>query len=441
MSVCLRLFLLAVAGGFFSCSTYVYAQDVKSAVRSALESHPTIDGAQASLSAAEHGKDAEISNYYPEISLGLTGGRVYQDNATSRGLSVTRGAAYSGYGEANVKMRQMMFDGKETVNRVGSADARMKSREFMLMDMEEKVTLRAVQGYVEVLRIRAAMDILSRQSESINDYETRITDMVVQGVADEAELQQARDVSMVIDSAWADYEGQLHSAQAAYAEVTGEMPDKDMSEPFSLSSFIDENIQVAVSSSLASIPSLRAAQMDSKAARHDMKAVHGQMYPDVDGELSYLKTDKDDIVGGESKDARAVVRLNWSFSTGGGGFSATRQKKYEFIEAAAKRDALRREIERDIYQAYANYRTFKRKQNLATDRVALNEKLFAAYETQFEGARINLLGLMRAESQLYRALLDESDNKYYLMSSQAGVLASVGTLKQVILNSENGGVH
>ncbi|MCK5375149.1 MAG: TolC family protein, partial [Alphaproteobacteria bacterium] len=95
----------------------VHAQSVREAVVYALESNPAIEGARAACEVTRYEKKAEFSHYLPELNASFTAGRIYQDNATSRGLNVTRGAAYSGYGEGSIALRQMLFDGLETGNR------------------------------------------------------------------------------------------------------------------------------------------------------------------------------------------------------------------------------------------------------------------------------------------------------------------------------------
>ncbi len=438
MRIKLGLMFVSILACACSIPLDASAQNLREAVVFALENHPSVEGARLGYTAAEHGKNATFSGFFPEISIGVTAGRTFQDNATSRGLAVTRGAAYSGLGEGNITMRQMLFDGFEVRNRVRSAEARMRSLDYTLMDVEGLVTLRVVQSYVDILRIHHALRILSEQSTSIKDYEERITDMVSEGVSDEVELQQARDVAMIIDGVRSEYDGQLISARAMYAEAAGQKFMDGADHTFvSLASFIPDDAAVAVALSKENHPALQSARMDSKAARHDMRAEHARMYPDINGELSYAKTDKKDVIGGETEDARAVIRMSWNFSTGGKEFSSVRQKRYEHYEMAAKYEALEREIERDIYQAYANYNTLERKVALAIDRVDLNEKLMAAYDAKFEGARISLLGLMRAQSQLFNARLAEIDNKYYLLSAEYGVLASLGTLKDILVSEKD----
>lgn len=424
-SVCLSL-----------CASLCHAQDLEAALASALDHHPSIIGAQAGVNAAEYGRDAAVSGYYPEVSVSATGGRIYQDNSTSRGLVNERGAAYSGYGDGHISMRQMVFDGMETQNKVDAAQAREDSRKYALMDMKEQITLRVAQSYIDILRIRGALDILAQQAKNIGDYEARIAEMVVDGVADEAEMQQARDVSMIIENVRAEYDGQLIAARAAYAEVVGEMPSDLMPVPKSLYTYIDGNIDDVVNKAVENHPLLQSARMDSRAARNDMKAVQGQAYPDIAGELSYSKNDKKDVIGGESKDMRAVVHVNWGFSTGGKELATLRQKRYEHYELAAKRDEVAGQVKRDIYGAYATYRTFQRKLEISEGRVDLNEKLLSAYEAQFEGSRINLLGLMKAESQLFGARLDLNDNVYNCLIAEYSVLAAMGMLKDNILMAQ-----
>ena len=410
------------------------ADSLRDVVAETLSSHPAISGALQGQEAAEHGRDAEVSNYYPEINAGLVGGRVYQDNSTSRGLVTERGAAYSGYGEGNIALRQMLFDGLETTNRVRAADARIESEMYSLVEIEEEVISDVVNSYVEVMRLRSALSLLGKHADLVRDYLNRIVGMVEEGVADEAQLQQARDVSMVVDSLVADYEGRLYSANATYFEVTGEMPPEQLALPGSVQEYISDDIAAVVNNASASHPMILAARLDTNAAHHEMRAEKSKIYPDVMGELSYYKSNKKDTIGGENTDARAVVKMNWAFSTGGRELSEVRKKQSEHDQAQKRAEEMERQLERMIYQSYARYRTFQKKYTLAADRVELNEKLVEAYKTQFEGSRISLLNLMRAESQLFKAKLERSDNAYNLLASEYGVLASIGSLKNVILS-------
>lgn len=410
-----------------------FAESLDDALRAAIDNHPSVAVAQAGYEAAQSDADSAYSNYFPEISVSTALGRVYQDNATSRGLVTDRGAAYSGYGEGNVALRQTIFDGMATQNRIDAANARMDSKKISVLDAQETLVLRVAGSYIDVLRIRAALKLLEEQRKAIKDYEVRILDMAKDGAADEAEVQQAHDVSMIVDGVIVDYQGQLAAAQAGYSEVIGARPSEDLDAPKDLSDEILSDVGQASNLALSEHPALKAMDFEEKAAVEDVDVAKAEFLPTLGGELSYAKVDKKDIIGGESEDKRAVIRMNWNFSTGGKQISDVEKMRHHVAESRARKEDLQRQIERDVIVAYSRLQMFKDKSKISAERVALNEKLFATYETQFEGARINLLGLMRAQSQLFNAKLEDSDNYYNLIGSQYGALAAMGRLKDVLL--------
>ncbi|MCB1782413.1 MAG: TolC family protein [Alphaproteobacteria bacterium] len=425
-------FLMCLALPVYLAGVPAYAGTLQDAVRTAVQNHPSVTAADAGYMASLRQAQEERSAYFPELSASGTAGRIYEDNATSRGLETTRGAAYSGFGEASLTMRQVIFDGMETSNRVAAANSEAKSMKSSLEETQEQIAMRASQAYIEVLRTRAAVNLILAEKKKIAEYQSRIKAMFDQGGADESELQQARDVSMIIESSLAEYQGQKEVAEAAYLEATGMMPDNEMVVPETLSAVIPETAEDAFDAAMSNHAGLRSAQQEADAADKGVNIARAAYFPDFTGELSYLKSDKKDVIGGELEDRRAVVRMNWNFSTGGEQKAEVSRQKHLYREALAKTDEMKRAIKRDIYQAYAQYRAVIKKAGLSKERVDLNKKLYKAYERQFEGSRINLLQLMRANSQLFNAQLEENDNKYTLLSVQYQVLASIGYLKSAL---------
>lgn len=416
---------------------FAHAETLKEIVRKSFQNNPSILSLNAAKNAAEHEKKAEEAGFYPDLSAGLTAGRVYQDNATSRGLTTTRGAAYSGFSEANIALRQKIFDGYETKYRVGAAGSRVESMNFKLLDTQEQIILRLAQSYIDIARISFALSYLQEQSTQIKDYQIRIEQLVKKGVSDQTELEQARDVSMIISGAKVEYQGQLLSAIAQYHEVSGLPPPKKVEVPESVEPHIDYDLVQAIHDAKQSHPAILSAAMETEAAAFDMKAQEGQKYPDLGAEVSYLTSDKRDEIGGEAKDARAVLRLNWEFSLGGRGKASVRQRQSQHNEAVSRKEEITRQVEREIAQTYASHKTLTLQFQLAQQRVKLNKELLKSYNAQFEGSRISLLSLMRAESQLFNAKLEENDNFFNMLSAEYQILAATGNLKKVMLDLGN----
>jgi adhesin transport system outer membrane protein len=408
------------------------AETLQQAASRALETHPSVTAALAGVDMALQERKAEASGYFPTVSLSTTAGRIYGDNSTSRGLSTTRGAGYSGLWEGTASVRQMIFDGFETSNRTDSAEARRRAADLSTKDIKENLSLNASRAYVEVLRISRALKMLGEHEKKVEDYLARIKSMVDEGAADESDYQQGRDIKVILDGIIADYTSQLRSAEASYLEATSQAPDKDLVTPVLPSGFVFKTADEAIADALKNHPLVLAAAFTAESYGHDKGAEQASLYPDLDSELSYMKTDKRDIIGGEAVDARAVLRLNWNFETGGGQLSRIRRAKHQQQEAMARIDDLKGQIERDLRMAYAERDAASESLKNKDTRRELNETLMKTYTAQFEGAKITLLQLMQGDNQLFTTKLEKMNAEHRLIMADMNILARSGRLQEAL---------
>ena len=90
--------ILLASCAVFLMPSHSSAESLSEAVSRTLQQHPQVDGATAALRAAQQAEKEQFSAYFPTINATAQAGRIYGDNATSRGLSVTRGAGYFKFG-------------------------------------------------------------------------------------------------------------------------------------------------------------------------------------------------------------------------------------------------------------------------------------------------------------------------------------------------------
>lgn len=345
--------------------------------------------------------------YFPEVRVNAAGGRVYGDNATSRGLSVTRGAGYSGYGEGGISLTQMLFDGFEVSHRVDAAKARRLSAASNVVDIREALGYRTAQAYLDVLRTREALDMARWHEVKTNDYIARISNMVKEGASDEAELQQAQDIKHLLGNILADYEGQHLSALARYEEAAGHMPEGEMPRPQPLVSLIPEAQADALDYAAANHPILKAAGYTAEATGDEIEA---EKAAPVSG---FQRRNVLQQKGSARPDRRQIARCqgagpNWNFSTGGAQLARIEKKRYEFEQMNARKQEMLRQIERDTQIAYAEMATARKQFDLNVSRKTIQQGLLQTYKNQFEGGKITLLQLLQAENQLFNAELRPS---------------------------------
>lgn len=421
----------AVVSQFFS-GLPAHAETLEEAVSAALNYHPQVESAQAGLEAAFYSEEAQRSGYFPELSFSATGGRVFGDNSTSRGLSVSRGTGYSYLWEGSGTLRQPLFDGFETASRVESAQAKKEAAEMDLSSVREDLALRAAQAYVNVARVREALALLYKHEGKVAAYLARIKTALEEGAADDAEYQKARDVQALLEGIVADYKGQALAADAEYLQLTGHLPEGALAQPPLYGGALPETVEEAVAEALEFHPALQAAARNAESLSYDVSAEEARLYPVLDGELSYLKSDKADIIGGELVDARAVVRMSWNFETGGAQLARIKGSKQEYREALSRRQEAQRQIAQQVRLAFARYETALRQLEIQEKRQTLNAQLLETYKVQFEGARVRVLDVMQAENQLFNTELDKLNSKYRALGAHYGVLAGMGRLQDTI---------
>lgn len=402
------------------------------AVESALNHHPSVEAAIANRDAFDAERKEQWADHFPSLNMRGAGGRVYGDNSTSRGLTVTRGAAYSYLWEGSVTVTQPIFDGFETFNRVDAAEFRTESANFEIMDVRENLALETVLAYLDVMRGRETLARINAHRKKLEDYQKRIQTMVDEGAADKSMAVQGQDIKAQLDSTAADIEGQLKAAYAEYAELTGHMPEDPMEMPEARADMLPEDVAAAIELAQQTHPSLKAAVMSAKALAFDAEAEKQFYYPDVSGELSYLERDQKDEIGGEAVDAKAVVRLNWDLSLAGGQKARVQRTLYREHESKARRSETERQVERDVRVAYSDLATALERVKIQNERVKINEDLFTNYQAQFEAARVNLLQLLQSDNALFNAKLALLNGEYKLLATQFAVLASMGRLQEAL---------
>lgn len=420
----LTVFLLGGAGA--------HAEPLGDAVEAALNYHPAVEAALANSNALREESREKTSDLFPRVNVSGTGGREFANNSTSRGLSTTRGEGYSWLWEGNISASQMIFDGMETWNRADAADARRGSADFKVMDVRENLALRTVLAYLDVMRTTGALGRLRAHGKIIDDYIGRIEKMVKEGAADKSVAVQAKDIRAQLQSSLSSMEGQLKSSNAAYMDLTGHAPGEPMEKPAPRMDLIAATGDEAAAYAGQNHPSLKGAAMTEEASRLDAAAEQAAWFPDVTGDLSYLRRDLSDVIGGEVEDAKATVRMNWSYAVGGAQQARVRKSLHRREESHAQLEESRRQITKEIQVAYSDRDTAREQVDVQRDRVGLNEDLLKAQQQQFEGGKVSLLQLLQTENALFNAKLALMNGEYKLLASEYTILASTGRLQEAL---------
>lgn len=415
-------------GCSFLAGAPAQAASLQEAVLQSWSTHPSLKALDANEGYAYRQRQEEYSAYLPTLSLTGMAGRQFGDNSTTRGLSVTRGQGYSYLWELQSALRQNFYDGGGRAGRVEAAEIREDAIATQKDGTKLGLAGGVVASYLEVLRTYYALSLIAQHRAQIDDYLTRMESARAEGAIDEAEYRQALDLSLSWDMITPPYEMQLENAKAAYFELTGQSVMGKMETPFLAPDLFAQGAAQMIDHAIFSHPLLRQQRAELEALGCELDAGYSEFKPRIDGELSYLESDKKDLLGGEVTDARATMRMSWDFETGGGAFHRIGKQKFLIQEGKQRLQELEQQVARDLTFAYNEYDAALKGLEAIENRSTIAQEILITSQEQFDGARISLLQLMQAENQAFQMDLDVIDAQNRVLLAQYGIMLAAGRL-------------
>jgi adhesin transport system outer membrane protein len=297
----------------------------------------------------------------------------------------------------------------------------------------ETIAFEAVRAHINLHRASIMLGEAELLAERMASFKERMDRLVSGGGADSAQAARARDYLLLASNRLARAKGQYKSAQAQYIEIVGAMPNGALDKPappFALNS--DEDINKLIVDIQNNHPQVKSLIESSVGLYYDAQAEGKNILPEISSELSYAKKDQRDVIGGESTDARAMLRMNWSFDLGGAQRSRARQAKMQEQAALTDLELLRRNIERELRVSLANISVTKEQFDIQKSRYDTALETVDTYNKQFKGGKRSLLELMQAESDAFGVKNDYVSSEYAVLEAAYQFLSTQGKITEAI---------
>lgn len=422
------IFALSVSTAL-SIPALSYAATISESITRALSTHPQMKAGEASREQADRNIREQKSGFFPTISLNADAGRLRNNDKTTRANTSNDGAA-SWMGEGTVRLTQPIFDGFGTLNKYHSAQNHYSAVSYDLGGTAEEVTIRAARTHLNLMRTKELLSLASKFLSDIESRRQKIALMVKGGAADEAELLQADEIRTIVKNARLGYEEDYRQAEADYIEIAGSMPETALEFGDSKwNNFIPPTLDEAVTHGVNGNPHILAASKRVASSQEEVGAEKSSLVPRLDAEVSYMKQDQLDVVGGEMTSAQAMLKLAWNFSIGGGQIARIERYQQRGVETAAKRQGIIRTVERDIRQKYASMQIIDQQLALLTERDEASKKILENFTAQFEGGKQSNLQLIAANSKVFDAGTALTDVRYRQLLSRFELLNAMGMLR------------
>jgi adhesin transport system outer membrane protein len=402
----------------------VTAQELRDAVRQAVESFPTLKANASEVRA----RDSEVlqarSNYFPLLTLDAGYAREKVEFSNSS-------LYQSGYG-VDFTARQLLFDAGATSSRVRAAQASAAQGRAITAVDANSVGLRAAEAYLTVLLSRELVRVGQQNLDTLRTLQSRVREQTTFDVGLQSNTFLATSRAELALDQLTEFLTLLDVNRVAYREIVGTVPDPtnfkypDPGAGGALPANADAALQIA----LAEHPTLRAATDridESKALTDEAKAGR---WPRLDLEAKALPQYNWNATPDRQNQYAVGVRMVWEMSTGGREFRrvdaavAREQASVESLEGA-KRDV--REEVRSAYERWQGALAALAPRQANVENVA---KTVAAYEEQFRAGRRSLLDLTIVQNELFQAQVRERQGYFDVLTSAYRLLFAQGVLLQ-----------
>jgi adhesin transport system outer membrane protein len=342
------------------------------------------------------------------------------------------------YRDAELRLRQMLFDGFNTPNEVARTQAVVNSRAYRLLGTSESLALRTVEVYLDVL-MRREMVTLARNNLQAHQ---RINDQIGlrsrQGVGSTADLDQSEARLALAQNNLYTEEVNLADAEANFFSAVGRLPDQ-LETPSSVKGNMPADLLAARQTVMDNNPFLKSAQSDVNAAEKQYEVAKSPFYPRFDLELATNANDNVQGDEGHYNTWRAAVVMNYNLFNGMRDKARLQSAAHQINESMDIRNNALRVLNENLSLAWNAMENARLQTPKARDYADYTSRVREAYQQQFSLGQRTLLDLLDSENELFTANRRYTEVRYGEEFSMYRVVAAMGDLlrqQQVVVPAE-----
>lgn len=397
-------------------------------VNTSVNYHPALSAANQEQQAAEYRIDEAGSGHKPQVTIELSTGRQWANNTTIR--SFTDDGHDVHIHKADFLLRQAIYDGSLTRNRVNAAKSGFEASGHLVGERKQDVIFTAIQAHINVLRGTDLLELAQQNLAAHRQYLNDIEDRAEQGVITETDAHHARARYAFADASLKQQEEQYQVALQQYLEVVGTPAGALLSpeRPDITYQTLDEALAQTVSH-----PSVQQSQATVKQARAIYEQTGAAFRPRFDFEIRSTVQDNSassDLspFNGQSHETFAGIVMTYDLSRGGADTALRKVTAAQEASAVELQKLAARDIREQIRSVwYTRSITSTRVPLLASYSDSL-EKVLSDYVDQFSVNRRDLLDLLDRQVETFRAEADLINAQYDLIVQDYELLQATGQL-------------
>ena len=402
------------------------AMTLTEAIQSTIDNHPELHASMNQRLSADEGVKIARGGYLPTVDLLMGYGREQTDSPSTRALGDHNKETLT-YSDAELRLRQMLFDGFNTPNEVARTQSVVDSRAYYVQGTSESLALRTVEVYLDVLKRREMVTLARNNLQAHQRINDQIGLRSERGVGSTADLDQSIARLSLAENNLYTEEVNLADAEANFFSATGRIPD-ELEKPASIRGELPENVGAARQMVMESNPFLKSAQADVQAAEKQYEVAKSPFYPRFDLELA---TSADNNVQGDEghyNTWRAAVVMNYNLFNGMRDKARLQSAAHQINQSMDIRNNALRVVNENLSLAWNAMENARLQTPKARDYADYTARVREAYQQQFSLGQRTLLDLLDSDNELFTANRRYTEVRYTEEFSMYRVIAAMGEL-------------
>lgn len=401
------------------------AELLADAVRQTLRTNPDIQIEAQRRLAADSVERQAAGGYLPRIDVSMGAGREGRLNTTTTAGQTVGQKRY----DRTTTLTQMLFDGFATSNEVERNRARAESAAHRVAATSEQMSLRAIETYLEVLRLQEALRLTQENlAIHLRTYD-QIKLRASSGVGRKSDQDQIEARLALARANLTAAEANLDVAAINYKLVVGVMPGQLERPPAPEPALLPRDANEAVTVAIANNRLLLSAKADVDAAGAQHRTAKAALSPRLDLELGVQNNDTVTASDAPRDDNRyAMLRLRFTAFRGGSDFARVDETRHQIYEAQEVLNRAERQLEQTVRLTWSAYKAAQERLPNLQKHAEASLLTREAYAKQFALGQRTLLDLLDTENEYFTASVNHINGIYVELYSRFRVLADLHML-------------
>ena len=408
---------------------------IEDAVAKTLETNPEVQAELREVDARERQVREALGGYLPTVDV-LAGFGFQERDPTGRDFSPSdRTRNELERHEAQLNVRQLVFDGFNTPNEHKNQKSRHQSAAHRAHSVGEDIALEVVRTYLDVPKQKAILELADQTLATHQEVYNKMQKRADSGVGSRADLDQISGRLALSRSNVISQTANLLDAKTNFQRVVGRFPEtNELVTPGTYGKHLPETVAEAVAKATENHPLLKSASADIEAVSYQYEQTKSGFYPQFHIEIERDLNDNIDGIEEQVDDLKVMLRMRYNLFRG----NSDQAKKQQFAYLVEKAKQIRantyRQVEQEVRLAWVARDAIQNQIPVLENYVIDAQETKNAYVKQFDLGRRTLLDLLNTENEmisarqsLTRANFDLLFNEYRLFHAMGELLNTVGS--------------